>query len=226
LQDRPGGIFVRRSDQISDDDKVLMQTVARLILVDTAGTLAEQLERRPRPELPPPLLAGPRGVPAYEHGEPSPPITPPPTAPSLASFARPDLADFNGLGGFTPDGREYVITTAQERRTPAPWVNVLANPWFGSIVSESGSAYTWCENAHGYRLTPWHNDAVSDPSGEALYLRDEDDGHVWSPTPQPVTAAAPYVSRHGFGYSVFEVSERGIASELRTYVATDAPVKF
>ena len=222
LLDRPGGIFVRRSEQISDDDKVLMQTVARLIIADSAGTLAEQLERKPRAELSPLVQAGPRFP--YEHAEPSavPPAT---NAPGLA-FARPDLVDFNGLGGFTPDGREYVITTTAERRTPAPWVNVLANPWFGSIVSESGSAYTWCENAHGYRLTPWHNDAVVDPSGEALYLRDEDDSHVWSPTPLPVSAAASYVSRHGFGYSVFEVSERGVASELRTYVAIDAPIKF
>jgi cyclic beta-1,2-glucan synthetase len=226
LLDKPGGIFVRRSEQISDDDKLLMQTVARLIVADSAGTLAEQLERKPRAELTPLLQASPRLVPAYEPAEPPAPITAPAVAPSLAAFTRPDLVDFNGLGGFTSDGREYVITTTRDRRTPAPWVNVLANPWFGSIVSESGSAYTWCENAHGYRLTPWHNDAVGDPSGEALYLRDEDDGHVWSPTPLPVTAAAPYISRHGFGYSVFEVSERGIASELQTYVATDAPIKF
>jgi len=216
LLDKPGGIFVRRSEQIAEEDKVLMQTVARLIIADTAGTLAEQIVRKPRAELPPPLLASKRMPPALGVA-----VAPPPS-----TTERPDLVDFNGLGGFTHDGREYVITTTRDKRTPAPWVNVLANPWFGTIVSESGSSYTWCENAHGYRLTPWHNDAVGDPSGEAFYLRDEDDGHVWSPTPLPVTAAAPYTSRHGFGYSVFEVSEGGISSELRTYVATDAPLKF
>jgi cellobiose phosphorylase len=105
-------------------------------------------------------------------------------------------------------------------------VNVIANPWFGTVVSESGGAYTWCENAHEYRLTPWNNDWVSDPSGEAFYLRDEDDGKVWSPTPLPATASARYTTRHGFGYSVFEVSVGGIASELQIYVATDAPIKF
>src|SRR4029079_14729184 len=141
-------------------------------------------------------------------------ITAPAVAPSLAAFARPDLVDFNGLGGFTPDGREDVITTTRDRRTPAPWVNVVANPWFGSIVSESGSAYTWCENAHGYRLTPWHNDAVGDPSGEGVYLRDGHARDVSLPPPLPVTADAPYTSRHGFGYSVFEVNAAGIASEL------------
>ncbi len=217
--DKPGGIFVRKSEQISDDGKLLLQTVARLIVADSAGTLAEQLERKPRE--PPAPSSSVRASAAAEHAEPGPAV-----APRLAAVARPDLVHGNGLGGFTPDGREYVITTSRDHRTPAPWVNVLANPWFGTIVSESGSAYTWCENAHSYRLTPWHNDAVGDPSGEALYLRDEEDGHVWSPTPLPVTAAAPYVTRHGFGYSVFEVSEREIASELVTYVATDAPIKF
>jgi len=132
----------------------------------------------------------------------------------------------NGLGGFSADGREYVITTTRARRTPAPWVNVLANPWFGSVVSESGGAYTWCENASTYRLTPWHNDPVSDPSGEAIYLRDEDDGMAWSPTPLPLSGEAPYVTRHGFGYSAFEHTEGGIESELVTYVARDAPIKF
>jgi len=139
---------------------------------------------------------------------------------------RHDLRFFNGLGGFTPDGREYVITTAHGHVTPAPWVNVLANPHFGTVISENGQAYTWSENAHEFRLTPWHNDPVSDASGEALYLRDEERGHFWSPTPLPSRGATPYVSRHGFGYSVFEHTERGIRSELWVYVALDAPIKF
>jgi len=216
LIDRPGGVFVRRSEQISSDDKVLMQTVARLIVSDSAGTLAEQLERRPVLELPAPLLpTTERRIGAVQRK----PVRP-------AAFERPDLVAFNGLGGFTADGREYVITTSRDAGTPAPWVNVLANPWFGTVVSESGAAYTWCENAHSYRLTPWHNDAVTDASGEAYYLRDEDTGQVWSPTPLPVTGTHPYISRHGFGYSVFETIEHGVTSELTTYVATDAPVKF
>jgi cyclic beta-1,2-glucan synthetase len=110
--------------------------------------------------------------------------------------------------------------------TPAPWVNVLANPTFGTVVSESGGAYTWVENAHEFRLTPWNNDPVQDPSGEALYLRDEQTGQFWSPTPGPARGATPYVIRHGFGYTVFEHTENGIASELWIYVAMDAPVKF
>ncbi len=130
------------------------------------------------------------------------------------------------MGGFTPDGREYIITTAPGRVTPAPWVNVLANPHFGTVISENGLAYTWSENAHEFRLTPWHNDPVTDASGEALYLRDEESGYCWSPTPLPSRGATPYLSRHGFGYSVFEHVEDGIRTEMWVYVAVDAAVKF
>jgi cyclic beta-1,2-glucan synthetase len=140
---------------------------------------------------------------------------------------------FNGFGGFTGDGREYVIAPPAARRPPAPWINVIANPRFGTIVSEAGSGYTWCENAHELRLTPWHNDPVTDAGGEAIYLRDEDTGQVWHPTSLPSPGdlpddadAPPYVTRHGFGYSVFEHDEAGIRSELTIFVAMDAAVKF
>jgi cellobiose phosphorylase len=103
---------------------------------------------------------------------------------------------------------------------------VIANSEFGTVISESGSAYTWGENAHEFRLTPWHNDPVTDASGEAFFLRDEESGIFWSPTPLPVRGTGPYVTRHGFGYSVFEHAEDGIRSELQVYVAPDAAVKF
>ena len=212
VTDRSGGLFVRPADQISNEDRVLLQSVARVILTDTRGSLSDQINRRKGAEPVPPRL-----VPSRPHrAEPRAPVQP----------ASPDLRFFNGLGGFTADGREYVIRTAPGQVTPAPWVNVLANPSFGTVVSESGSAYSWAENAHELRLTPWHNDPVSDPSGEAFYLRDEETGHLWSPTPLPVRSPAPYVTRHGFGYSVFEHSESGVTSELSVYVALDAPVKF
>ena len=109
---------------------------------------------------------------------------------------------------------------------PAPWVNVLANSQFGTVISESGGAYTWGENAHEFRLTPWHNDPITDRTGEAFYLRDEESGQVWSPMPQPVPSSTPYVCRHGFGYTVFEHAEHGITSEVWVYVSVDLPVKF
>ncbi len=212
VMDRPGGIFLRSAEQVSEEDRVLFQTVARVILSDSRGTLAEQLGR---PGLPP--VRVPPLKPARLREE---------TSPADSVLPARELILANGIGGFTPDGREYVITTTAAQQTPAPWVNVLANPRFGSVVSESGQAYTWGENAHEFRLTPWHNDPVSDPGGEALYLRDEESGRFWSPTPLPARGATPYVTRHGFGYSVFEHTEDGIHSELWVYVAEDAAVKF
>ncbi len=212
VMDRPGGIFVRSAEQISEEDRTLFQTVARAILSDSRGTLAEQVNRPGPPE-----VRVPRLMPSRPRSDESP---------AASELPRRDLILSNGIGGFTPDGREYVITTTPGQLTPAPWVNVLANPHFGSVISESGQAYTWGENAHEFRLTPWHNDPISDASGEAFYLRDEESGHFWSPTPLPRRGATPYVSRHGFGYSVFEHAEGGIRSELWVYVAQDAAVKF
>nr|WP_245537448.1 glucoamylase family protein [Thiocystis violascens] len=219
--DRPGGIFVRPADQISHEDRILFQTVARVILSDTRGTLAEQLKRRGPPEKRVPRLRPTRS----RFAEWSRSIAPQVVNDAEPEGRAPRLFD-NGLGGFSPDGREYIIATTPGQTTPAPWVNVLANPHFGTVISASGMAYTWSENAHEFRLTPWHNDPVSDTSGEAFYLRDEDSGQVWSPTPLPAGGPAEYVSRHGFGYSVFEHTEDGIQSELWVYVALDAPIKF
>ena len=217
VMDRPGGIFVRRAEQISDEDRILVQSVARAIISDRRGTLGDQINRRGLMEVRAPHLNLPHFKPTRAHRAESPMTATPP---------RRDLLFNNGLGGFTPDGREYVITTAHELVTPAPWVNVLANSNFGTVISESGMAYTWSENAHEFRLTPWGNDPVSDASGEAFYLRDEESGHFWSPTPLPSRGATPYVSRHGFGYSSFEHAEDGISSALTVYVAMDAAVKF
>jgi cyclic beta-1,2-glucan synthetase len=212
LADRPGGIFVRSVEQISSEDRILVQSVARVIVTDSGGTLADQIDRaRPAQAVIPRL---------------TPIRRPRPDAPTPAAADRRDLIFFNGLGGFTPDGREYVISTAPGHVTPAPWVNVLANAHFGTVISESGASYTWSENAHEFRLTPWHNDPVSDSSGEAFYIRDEETGHFWSPSPLPRRGVTPYLTRHGFGYSVFEHTEAGIHSETWVYVALDAGVKF
>ena len=146
--------------------------------------------------------------------------------PLLLKSSGNDLVFFNGLGGFSPDGREYVIKLAEGQVTPAPWVNVLANAHFGTIVSESGLSYTWALNAHEFRLTPWNNDPVNDLTGEAFYLRDEETGNFWSPTPMPARSTQPYTVRHGVGVSVFEHQEEGIVSELWVYVAVDASFKY
>lgn len=180
--DRSGGIFVRSADQISNEDRILLQSVARAVFTDSQGALADQVKRRPPGEPAIPRFAATRGRRGRARsGEPA----------QIAEAPPRDLVLHNGLGGFTPDGREYVITTTREQATPAPWVNVLANPHFGCVISDSGAAYTWHENAHEFRLTPWHNDAVGDASGEAFYLRDEETGHFWSPSALPCRGTGP-----------------------------------
>ncbi len=207
--DRPGGIFIRSADQISQEDRTLIQAASRVLLSDRNGSLEDQVSGRSVSRTPVPRLTPRSSTPR----------------PSVVAVPPDALAFFNGLGGFSPDGQEYVITTNPET-TPAPWSNVIANHQFGTVVSEAGMAYTWSENAHNFRLSPWNDDPVTDESGEAMYLRDEETGQFWSPTPLPRAGEGVYRSRHGFGYSVFEHTEQGIASELWIFVADDAPVKF
>src|SRR5262249_59315610 len=111
-----------------------------------------------------------------------------------------DLEFFNGLGGFAQEGREYVTILGEGQWTPAPWVNVIANPAFGFLVSESGSGCTWAGNSQLNQLTPWNNDPVSDPPGEVLYLRDDATGEGWTPTPGPL-GGGPTLVRHRHGHT-------------------------
>ncbi|MFO8005386.1 GH36-type glycosyl hydrolase domain-containing protein [Thioalkalivibrio sp.] len=228
--DQPGGVFLRRAEELSEDERVLLQTVARIVFSDTAATLAEEVDRRGLAQ-----WVDRRGsklgrsVDRRVAAKRAPDLLEPvkqAASEAVYPLAARERVFNNGLGGFTPDGQEYVVTLEPGQTTPAPWVNVIASPHIGTVVSESGSAYTWVENAHEFRLTTWHNDPVSDASGEAFYIRDEQTGTFWSPTPLPARGRSGYVCRHGFGYSVFEHYESGIVSELHTYVAMDAPVKI
>jgi cellobiose phosphorylase len=215
LVDKPGGVFVRHIDSFPEEDRVLLQAVARIVIRDVDGPLDHQMDRWRQATLPPraALLAPARQA-------------PPPTGEVTPLSRRDDLIFANGSGGFTRDGREYIVDLPPGRHTPMPWVNVIANPRLGTVVSESGSAYTWYGNAQLCRLTPWSNDSVSDPSGEAIYIRDDLSGRFFSPLPWPRTGNTAYACRHGFGYSIFEHSEDGLESKLKTYVAVAAPVKF
>ncbi|MFT3903476.1 MAG: glucoamylase family protein [Niabella sp.] len=210
--DQPGGVFVRSGDQIANEDRILFQTVARVILTDTDGSLREQINKQlEHPALPPLLKTGEKRYPVDKKQQVSLPL---------------HLIFQNGLGGFTQDGKEYVLEVSRNKTTPAPWCNILANPSFGSMLSESGSAYTWADNAQAFRLTPWMNDPVSDGSGEAFYIRDEETGSFWSPTPAPCISDMPFVVHQGFGYSVYEHIEDGIKTKMCAHVDVEAPVKF
>ncbi|MHB1157633.1 MAG: GH36-type glycosyl hydrolase domain-containing protein [Phycisphaerales bacterium] len=208
--DKPAGVFVRGIDRISENEYALLQAVTMLTLSDRAGNLADQADRTPRTRaVVPPLNTT---------------DTPGDDAPG--DLPSRDLLFFNGTGGFTHDGKEYVVRLQPGRSTPAPWANVIANATFGTIVSDSGSAYTWAENAHEFRLSTWHNDPLADATGEAFYIRDEQSGRFWSPSPLPARGQGPYLCRHGLGYTIHEHDEAGIFSQAATYVATDAPIKF
>ena len=205
-----GEVFVIRADQLQEEDRRLFQTAARAVLVSSRGTLAEQLMRHPRPAA---TFVAPKALPAPGAKSPALPL--------------PPLEFFNGLGGFAEEGREYLIVLDKGQWTPAPWINVIANPEFGFMVSASGSGCTWCGNSRENQLTPWSNDPVSDPSGEVLYLRDDETNELWTPTALPIRVDnASYVSRHGQGYSRFEHASHGIHSELLQFVSPDDPVKI
>ncbi len=211
---RSGGIFLLNADQMEEADRILLDTAARGILDADKGPLADQLagiDTSPTPPLPDFI---PVPAPAEK-----PASTPPLPRPA-------DLQFDNGLGGFSPDGREYVIYLAPGQMPPAPWINVIANPAFGFTISESGSGNTWAVNSGENRLTPWHNDPVSDPPGEAIYLRDEETAEIWSPTPLPAGEPEPHLIRHGAGYTVFEHRSHGICQQMRLFTHVADPVKL
>jgi cyclic beta-1,2-glucan synthetase len=203
-KEHTGGIFLRAAAQIPEEDLTLLMAAASVVLVSARGTLPQQLgapaELPERPE----FLARKRA----------------PRDPS-ASLPFLELPYFNSLGGFTHDGREYAIYLGPDTNTPAPWVNVIANPSFGTMVSETGSGFSWYGNSQRNRLTEWSNDPVLDPPSEALYIRDEETGVFWTPTPSPVREQTAYRARHGAGYTVFEHNSHGIEQELTVFVPMD-----
>ncbi len=205
-----GNVYILRADRVTATQRDVLQSVARAVLSNRRGTLADQMARAQRPDAAPP--AQPRRL---------------AVAPANVTAWGPDLELFNGLGGFERDGREYVTVLDEGRWTPSPWINVIANAGFGFQVSESGSGYTWSVNSRENQLTAWSNDPVSDPPGETIYVRDEETGDLWGPTALPIhEGASPYVIRHGQGYTRFDHVSHGIALELLQLVALDDPIKI
>jgi cyclic beta-1,2-glucan synthetase len=207
-----GAVFVLRADLVSVEARSLLESAARAVVFGRNGSLFEQLRRLE--ELEPPL-------PPRAHRRVSSKEVPTP------ALARPELEFFNGLGGFATSAREYVTILGEGQWTPAPWINVIANPSFGFQASVEGGGYTWAVNSQQHQLTPWSNDPVSDRPGEVLYIRDDDDGALWTPTALPIREeAAPYVVTHGQGYSRFEHVSHGVSLALLQYVPTDDPIKI
>jgi cyclic beta-1,2-glucan synthetase len=206
-----GSVFVLRMDLISEQTRSLLSSAARVVLAGQRGSLADQLDRHREA-----VMISPRS--ARRHT---------PAAAAALIGAPPELEFFNGLGGFAGGGQEYLTLLGPGQSTPAPWINVIANPHFGFQVSTEGCGYTWSRNSRENQLTPWSNDPITDRPGEALYLRDEESGEVWGPTALPIRDPnASYSARHGQGYSRFEHTAHGIELDLLQYVPPDDPVKI
>jgi cyclic beta-1,2-glucan synthetase len=207
---RHDGIFLLRADLLNDADQALLAASARVYLDGKNGSLTQQLAAVNRQSVYLPGFAASLDIPE-----------------STPALSRPENLLFdNGYGGFSPDGREYVIYRQDSKVTPAPWINVIANPEFGFTISESGGGYTWSGNSSENRLTAWRNDPVMDMPSEAIYLRDEETARVWSLTPLPAGTGEPHVIRHGWGYSTFDHHSYGLKQHMSLFVAVDAPVKI
>jgi len=205
---KPGNVFIFDKNKIPEEDVSLFYEAARVILKGDGRTMSEQMNIEQSNTLPLKkqfILQEAVYV--------------------LPVANDPELIYFNGLGGFSSDGSEYIIHLKKGQNTPAPWVNVIANPKFGFIVSEAGSGYTWCENSRENKITPWSNDAVLDSPGEVIYIGDGDTGQLWTMTALPIREEEPYIIRHGFGYSVFEHTSHGIKQRLTQYVPINESLK-
>ncbi len=227
---RPGGVFVLSREGISEQDVLLLEAASRVLLDGARGSLAGQLDRMEW---------------ARSHPEPLVPMQSPGRWNDEQVDLPPGLLCFNGLGGFRTEGREYcLLIRAQESAAsqlngqpnlpavpypvlpPAPWVNVVSNPTFGFLVTESGSGFTWAGNSQTNRLTGWSNDPVVDPPSEVVYLRDEATGQTWCPTPLPIPGHESTLVRHGQGYSVFECNSHGVEHKLTLLVPSNDPIKL
>ncbi|NLC37998.1 MAG: glycosyl transferase, partial [Clostridia bacterium] len=212
LLDTPGGVHLRNAQLMPSEDCRLFYTAARIILKGGEGTLKRQIQvHQEREEVSyPPLKVFPEEPCSYPARE----------------ELLPELLFFNGFGGFSRDGKEYIIQLKEGLQTPAPWINVIANKKFGFLISESGSGCIWAENSRENKLTPWSNDPVSDPPGEVVYLRDEKSGEVWTITPLPIREKEAYLIRHGAGYTSFRHVSHGLGQKLTCFVPLEDSLKI
>ncbi|NLJ41243.1 MAG: glycosyl transferase, partial [Clostridiales bacterium] len=210
LQDRSGGVFLLAGSSMTEEDKTLIRYGSKLFIDGKSGSVASQIEKLKTAWQIPDTKVFPVG----------------PKKLAYKARVRPELLYYNDIGGFSEDGREYIIYLTKSTATPLPWSNIVSNDGFGFLVTESGGGYTWQGNSRENKLTPWSNDPVVDPIGEAIYLRDEETGEVWSITPSPIRTDGEYEIRHGQGYSVFEYNRGPLKQRQTMFVNIDKPIKY
>jgi cellobiose phosphorylase len=209
MRDKAAGVTIKQGSTIPEEDKLLLTAAAKIVVKGRNGSLFAQTKVRNGKNAFEYKLWKNKGKRYNKHNE-----------------NHLELQSFNGFGGFDKDGREYVIRLAEGINTPVPWSNIIANKSFGFLITEAGASTTWAENSRENRLTTWSNDPVLDPSGEIIYMRDEETGDIWTATPNPIRKETSYIIRHGFGYSVFEHSWNGIEHELVEFVPISENVKL
>ena len=207
---RPGGAYIVDKGKTKPENIYLLYAVARLI-VGERGTLADQMAGETA------VVSGTQKEKMYSR--------------AVKEYESPHSEEMellypNGLGGFSKDGRSYLIRIEKDQTTPAPWINVISNPEFGFTVSETGSGYTWSGNSRENKLSPWSNDPVCDDPGEMIYINDDDTGELWTVTPLPVRDNEAYKIKHGFGYTEFKHRSNGIEQKLVQFVPIDETVKI
>lgn len=206
--DKSGGIFIRNANIMPEEDLVLLYTAARIVLKGEGESIQRQIELN-----------------NYQVAVPEEKRFDEKHFTYICNDEPLDTEYFNGYGGFSKDGKEYIIRLKENMQTPAPWINVIANNKFGFQISENGSGYTWSENSRENKLTSWSNDSVSDTPGEVIYITDQETGESWSITPLPIREEESYTIRHGLGYSIFEHNSHGIKQELIMFVPAKESVK-
>ena len=208
LIDKRGGVFLRSSSQISESEITLLETAARVVLDCDLGGLQELLAKAAFEQIAAPLAVKPfiRSHRSLKDSQ--------------------TLVKANKAGGFIPSSNHYLLPKVGRQRPPLPWSNVIANPHFGFLVTESGAGYTWSENSRENRLTTWSNDPVMDPVSEVVFVRRAETGDYWSLTPSPSGAGLDYSVEHGFGYSTFATNNAGIDSSLTLSGSNKERVKW
>jgi len=251
--DQPGGVFIRRIDLLDPADLLMLRATARVHITCDGRSLGRILKARPATPEPDssesnevaqepraPVRSTPtsssvvrrirKGAAQLMAKSASAPW--PASRKTMRPSTRPDaahrgaaLAFDNGMGGFSEDGA-YTMFVDDRGLPPAPWANVVANASGGFVITERGAGFSWAGNSYFYRLTPWHNDPVSDPASDVIYIRDEDTGELWSATPAPVDHPASFTVRHGQGLSTFDQLYSAIETRLEIGVVPADAVKL